>query len=167
MLELGKDPMKDKQNFELYEAVHVLPLDQLGRIVAIENNGTYRVQVNGKAWELESSKLRKWERQTEMDTPVSIATNVTYHGSAGTSLIGEEQSVDLHGLRVKDALILVERVIDQALLQRFRYLDLVHGIGTGQLKNALDRFLTKKKAENLIESFKLNDFNPGETRVFF
>jgi len=46
-------------------------------------------------------------------------------------------SLNLVGLRVDEALPLVDRLIDQAVLHGQEKVDIIHGVGTGRLKRAL------------------------------
>jgi len=49
--------------------------------------------------------------------------------------------IDLHGNNVEDALELLDRFLDQAMLSDERELTVIHGHGTGKLKNAVRRHL--------------------------
>ena len=46
-------------------------------------------------------------------------------------------SLNLVGLRVDEALPLVDRLIDQAVLHGQEKVDIIHGVGTGRLKRAV------------------------------
>jgi DNA mismatch repair protein MutS2 len=72
-------------------------------------------------------------------------------------------SIDLHGLTVAEALEKVERGLDRALQEEADRLDIVHGLGTGKLKDAVHRYL---KGLSVVKHFKAADGNPGITWVF-
>jgi DNA mismatch repair protein MutS2 len=70
-------------------------------------------------------------------------------------------SLNLVGLRVDEALPLVDRLIDQAVLHGTEKVDIIHGVGTGRLKRALWDHL---KHHTLVKEVHSAD-NPGVTVV--
>jgi len=69
----------------------------------------------------------------------------------------EEPSSQLNviGLTVEDALPKVDKFIDQALLHGLEKVHIIHGVGSGRLRNAIGQFLTGHSA--------VKSFSPGET----
>jgi DNA mismatch repair protein MutS2 len=69
----------------------------------------------------------------------------------------EEPSSQLNviGLTVEDALPKVDKFIDQALLHGLEKVHIIHGVGSGRLRNAIGQFLTGHYA--------VKSFSPGET----
>ncbi len=65
------------------------------------------------------------------------------------------------GLRVDEALPLVDRLLDQALLQGAEKVDIIHGVGTGTLKRAVWDHLKHHAAVKELHA----DANPGVTVV--
>jgi DNA mismatch repair protein MutS2 len=70
-------------------------------------------------------------------------------------------SLNLVGLRVDEALPLVDRLIDQAVLHGQDKVDIIHGVGTGRLKRAVWDHL---KHHTLVKDVHA-DANPGVTVV--
>ena len=69
----------------------------------------------------------------------------------------EEPSSQLNviGVTVEDALPKVDKFIDQALLHGLEKVHIIHGVGSGRLRNAIGQFLTGHSA--------VKSFSPGET----
>jgi DNA mismatch repair protein MutS2 len=65
------------------------------------------------------------------------------------------------GLRVDEALPLVDRLLDQALLSGAEQVDIIHGVGTGALKKAVWDHLKRHGAVKDLHA----DANPGVTVV--
>lgn len=65
----------------------------------------------------------------------------------------ESTSLNIIGLRVEEALPLVDRLLDQAVLHGCRQVDIIHGIGTGRLQEAVRQHLRR---HSLVK-----DFHPG------
>ncbi len=70
-------------------------------------------------------------------------------------------SLNVVGLRVDEALPLVDRLLDQAILQGAERVDIIHGVGTGRLKQAVRDHLKHHVMVKAIHG----DVNPGVTLV--
>lgn len=70
-------------------------------------------------------------------------------------------SLNVVGLRVDEALPLVDRLIDQAMLHGQEKVDIIHGVGTGKLKAAVWDYLKHHRAVKAVHG----DDNPGVTVV--
>jgi DNA mismatch repair protein MutS2 len=68
------------------------------------------------------------------------------------------QEVNLIGLTVEDALEKVDKIIDQAILSGLSRVDLVHGVGTGALRRAIQEHL---REHALVKSFEHPDVRRG------
>jgi len=70
---------------------------------------------------------------------------------------GEEPFSELNviGLTVEDALPKVDKFIDQALLHGLEKIYIIHGVGSGRLRNAISQYLNGHRA--------VKSFSPGET----
>lgn len=74
---------------------------------------------------------------------------------------GHLPRLNIVGLRVEEALPLVDRLLDQAILQGQERVDIIHGTGTGRLKAAVHEHLRHHRAVKAIHG----DINPGVTEV--
>jgi DNA mismatch repair protein MutS2 len=70
-------------------------------------------------------------------------------------------SLNVVGLRVDEALPLVDRLLDQAALHGQERVDIIHGLGTGRLKQAVREHL---KHHPLVKAIH-GEVNPGVTEV--
>ncbi len=70
-------------------------------------------------------------------------------------------SLNVVGLRVDEALPLVDRLLDQAMLHGQEKVDIIHGVGTGRLKAAVWDHLKHHRAVKAVHG----DDNPGVTVV--
>jgi DNA mismatch repair protein MutS2 len=70
-------------------------------------------------------------------------------------------TLNVVGLRVDEALPLVDRLLDQAILQGAERVDIIHGVGTGRLKQAVRDHL---KHHAMVKAI-YGDVNPGVTLV--
>ena len=71
-------------------------------------------------------------------------------------------SLDLHGMDREITKILVKEFIRDHYKMGYEKVIIIHGIGTGVLKNTVQEVLRKEK---LVENFYLDFFNIGTTVV--
>jgi DNA mismatch repair protein MutS2 len=64
----------------------------------------------------------------------------------------DQKDLNLIGYSVADALPLLDRMIDQALVQGHTRLKVIHGVGSGTLRRAI--------REHLGQSLYVKDFSP-------
>jgi DNA mismatch repair protein MutS2 len=71
--------------------------------------------------------------------------------------------IDLHGMRVHEALEAIEKALDGALLAGIDRLEVIHGLGGDRIRRALHDYFA---AQPLVRHFKLAEGNPGATWVY-
>jgi len=76
-------------------------------------------------------------------------------GTASTSTREPSSQLNVIGLSVEDALSRVDKFIDQALLHGLEKVQIIHGVGSGRLRNAIGQYLKEHPA--------VKSFSPGET----
>lgn len=108
--------------------------------------------------------LRMWMSRDELSPQATkpSAKSTTKHSpeieysEAGTQ-------VDLHGLTVAEAKTALEIALDNALQRNLDHIDIVHGVGTGKLRSAVQEYLSNSKH---IKRFALIPENRGTTRAY-
>ncbi len=161
--------------FAVHAAVVVKSIGRTGEVVEAGRGGRYRVRVGGVVMSCREDDLREagdtprakrkrkaggQSSRTEDAPSIGEAPGATRHhpGSRSTA------TIDLHGLTVQEALDAVERQLNEALLGGAERLDIVHGRGSGRIKNAVHAYL---REVSVVRRFELAPGNPGVTRVFF
>lgn len=72
------------------------------------------------------------------------------------------REIDLRGQTVLEALLEVEKFIDNAILMGVSQLSIIHGKGTGTLRKEIHKYLKNNK---FVKSFRLGTFGEGEDGV--
>jgi DNA mismatch repair protein MutS2 len=141
--------------YEPGQKVFLPALGLSGKVLAAAGrDGRLEVQVR-------KVKLRV---QPEEITPLTGEVEVAAGGtvSRGRHLPPEWlPSLNVVGLRVDEALPLVDRLLDQAMLHGQEKVDIIHGVGTGRLKAAVWDHLKHHQAVKAVHG----DDNPGVTVV--
>ena len=70
--------------------------------------------------------------------------------------------INLLGMTVSEALYEVDNFIDRAVMSNLEEIKVIHGVGTGKLREAIARHL---KGHKNVKSFRLGKYGEGETGV--
>jgi DNA mismatch repair protein MutS2 len=146
-------PETDHPEYTPGQRIFLPALGLPGEVLAVDKNGRLTVQAR-------QVKLRaRVEEVTPLSgggAPEAHPGGVSYHRPPD-----QLPSVNLVGLRVEEALPLVDRLLDQAILQGAERVDIIHGTGTGRLKRAVREYLRNQPMVKAIHG----DINPGVTLV--
>jgi DNA mismatch repair protein MutS2 len=134
-----------------------------GVVVETGSKGRYHVRVDGvTTWcrddELESPpepkrKAKKSPGRARLEHPADKARDTAPPGR-----------IDLHGLSVTEAIEKMMTEIDRSLQRGADRLEIVHGKGSGLIRDALHERLA---ALSVVAAFRLDPRNPGVTWVYF
>lgn len=131
---LVEEPKKNRrpQEFRVGDVVRIKTIDARGEIVSIQRKEAVvaigRLQMRTKLDELEFKERPSAEPESEyVSTPMG--------SSPGMEL-------DLRGKRVEEGLSLTERYLDEAFLARLPWVRIIHGKGTGKMREAIRKHLS-------------------------
>jgi DNA mismatch repair protein MutS2 len=139
----------------------IAAIEKPARVVEVLPDGRYRVLVGSVhmvCTEAELSELPEKEKRRR-----SSGRRAAVPASHAPPPRLAAERLDLHGLRVEEALHVVELTIDRALRAGVEVIEIVHGIGTGRVKNAVTHYLRSMPVVSRIEPDRAN---PGVTRVY-
>ena len=159
------------------DAVQIYDIDKAGTVLkAVDKNGMVLVQTGilksrvpiGNLRLLDQSKIQVNGQPTgkkSLYTPArgggSIRTASVSRGSrTGNTGSRGLAEVDLRGMNVEEALIEVDRFIDSSVLSGIHQVTIIHGKGTGVLRDAIQNHL---KHHTSVKSFRLGAYGEGET----
>jgi DNA mismatch repair protein MutS2 len=137
------------------QMVFLPALNLTGKIVATDTQGG-RLEVQARNVKLRVSPEEVTQVSGEAARAIHRGAASGYHRPPAWL-----PSLNLVGLRVDEALPLVDRLIDQAVLHGQEKVDIIHGVGTGRLKRAVWDHL---KHHTLVKDVHA-DANPGVTVV--
>ena len=142
------------------QLVRLRSLGSSGTLVRIKDQGRRaevqmgpkRVEVDMEALELLTTEQGEGNRTTRMN---------------GIRIFREDpetcqQSLHLVGLRVEEALPLLDKAIDRAIMDGLSQIHVVHGHGTGRLRKAVQDFLSD---HSVVKGFRAENLSAGGTGV--
>ena len=137
--------------------VTVLSLDQLGVVLETPVKGKAMVEVDGKRLRVPIEWLGKAPQKKEAALKSTTVVNVS--GRQGSSY-----SLDLRGYRADAAIEELGRFIDQAVLNNLSLMQIIHGRGTGVIKNIVHEVLEKHPA---VKDKRLGGLDDGGAGITF
>lgn len=147
-------------DFKPGTAVKVLSLNLTGTVSSAPNNkgdlfvqmGILRSQVNINDLEI-------------IDEPVITGPNIQKTGTGKIKMskgMNIQTEVNLIGMTTAEAIPVLDKYLDDAYLAHLTSVRVVHGRGTGALKNAVHAHLKRQK---YVKSYRLGTFGEGDTGV--
>ena len=135
--------------------VRVKRLKKNGIICEILSNDRYRVSVDTLTITCSATELTV-RNAVEVVSSQPIKMRLP-------KVVAPATTLDLHGNTVQEAIRKLEFWLDRAILADLSRLKVIHGFGSGKVQNAVHEYLRSQKA---VASFKINQFNSGETDIF-
>lgn len=111
--------------------------------------------------------IRVWASEDqikESNTTVKIKKKSTKPLSSTTTQINKTLKLDLHGMTVMSALEVLEKTVDRCLIEGYSRIEILHGLGSGKVKQAVGNYL--KKSHHVVKHF-VDPSNPGVTWALF
>lgn len=152
-LQVKQSPQgKGIERLEVGEKVSLYGSAKVGRVIQTDN-------IARKA-EIQIGNLRIWASFNELQKVKDEIVERVPAEKFQKRLTTTEWSpkINLIGMRVEEAIPVLEKAIDNALLFGFSQLEIIHGVGTGRLRKAVAEFL---KEHSQIKRFKSGDPKKG------
>lgn len=147
----------DAQSLRVGAEVFVKPLESRGRVISCnKDKSEAEVQCNSMKLHCKISDLLLTGAESAPREKVKIIKNIPL----GAPVL----EINVLGLTVEEALYEVDNFIDRAVTDNLEEIKVIHGVGTGKLKNAISRHLSKHKN---VKSFRAGRYGEGETGVTF
>ena len=149
------------------ERVSARPV-QPGDTVRIKTMGDVKATVLSvgpdRTLQLQAGIMKVSAREDEVllleDEKVEIRT--AERSAAALRTASVPTSVDLRGMTSDEAVLVMERYLDSAVMAKLKQVTVIHGKGTGALRQAVQKAL---KQNRQVKSFRIGNFGEGEMGV--
>lgn len=129
---------KEIKNLKAGEDVSIITLKQEGTVVSVDNKKKEAlVQVGIMKMTLPFKSLKRIEKKEDIN--VTRATRKVIRSKSGNVT----REVDLRGLNLEEAIMKVEKYLDDACMAGHDEVTIIHGIGTGVLRKGIKEWLKK------------------------
>ncbi|KPL60872.1 endonuclease MutS2 [Rossellomorea vietnamensis] len=143
-----------KHELKAGDEVKVLSFDQKGHLVERVSAKEWQVQMGIMKMKVKESDLEFIQSQQKVETkPLATVKGKDFHVSL---------ELDLRGERFENALSRVEKYIDDALLAGYPRVSIIHGKGTGALRQGVQEYLKNHRS---VKNIRFGDAGEGGTGV--
>ena len=152
-------PAEDKKSSRRLQPGDTVQIKAMGvkaEVLSVSKDGTVNLKagimnVTAKEDEL---LLLEGEKQKKQQSSQNIST--------GTRLMHVAPEIDLRGMETLEGVLAAERYLDSAVMAKMKTVTIIHGKGTGALREAIQQMLKRNK---LVKSFRLGRYGEGEAGV--
>ena len=153
---------KKKRAPKVGDDIIVLSYGQRGTLTNQLKDGRWEAQVGLIKMTLEEKEFDLVQAQQE--TPVKKKQVNVVKRAVGK---GPQARLDLRGKRYEEAMEALDAFIDQALLNNMAQVDIIHGIGTGVIREGVTKYLQRNKQVKSFGYAPQNAGGSGATIVTF
>ncbi|WP_060204854.1 endonuclease MutS2 [Sporosarcina koreensis] len=155
----GAAPVERKKKLKVKAAPRPLEAGDEVKVVTYGQKGTLVEKVSAKEWIVQIGilKMKLDESVLEYTKPEKVTDTVV-----SASVKGRDSYVklelDLRGERYEDALHRTEKYLDDALLSNYHQVSIIHGKGTGALRQGVQTYL---KNHPRVKSYRYGEAGEG------
>ncbi|MCL2857915.1 MAG: endonuclease MutS2 [Oscillospiraceae bacterium] len=167
-LEASADPVREKTRDDSYrlprplksgDVVTLVEFGSQGTVVApADNTGYVQVQAGALKTKVHQDNLRLNEKPKATLSGGAVSTKQVVSSAKGQA----SSSVSLRGMRFEEAMIELDRYLDASVLAGLGSVTIIHGKGTGTLRDAVRGRL---RAHKSVRSFRQGVYGEGEAGV--
>lgn len=147
------------EDIRVGDTVHVLSLNLTGTVATLPNaKGELYVQMGALRTQVSLSDIESAEPEKEPEKKART--------ESGKIKMSKSMSIspecNLIGMRVDEALPVLEKYLDDAYLAHLPQVTIIHGRGTGALRDAVHQYL---KRQRYVKSYRIGAFGEGDHGV--
>ena len=132
----------------------VISFNQKGQLLEKVSDKEWQVQMGIMKMKVKESDMEFIQSQQKVETkPLATVKGKDYHVSL---------ELDLRGERYENALLRVEKYIDDALLTGYPRVSIIHGKGTGALRHGVQEYLKQHRS---VKRIRLGDAGEGGSGI--
>lgn len=139
------------------DTVELMSLGTKAQVISVKNDGTLNLQAGIMKISAAQSEVKL------LDSEVSYkAKDISARSSAQLRTMGTSPGIDVRGMTSEEAIPVIERYLDSAIMSGLETATIIHGKGTGALRTAVHIELKRMKE---IKSFRFGRYGEGEDGV--
>lgn len=144
---------KPPKNLKIGETVEVLSLNQTGEILSLpDESGNLTVQVGIMKVNVHISSLRRAGAAEEKKT---VKKSKAIVESKSRTIKNE---IDLRGRNIEEAILELDKYIDDAYIAGLKEVYVIHGKGTGALREGLQSYFRRHR---LVKTYRVGNYGEG------
>ena len=140
------------------DTVEILSMGIKASVLAINKNGTLDLQAGIMKLTAKPNEVYLLENEN----PYKVKGGHPAHSGREMKMAAMSSEVDLRGMDTVEAICVLERYMDEAMRAKLSTVRIIHGKGTGALRQAVQQSLKRNK---FVKSFRLGVYGEGEDGV--
>ncbi|SCL94923.1 endonuclease MutS2 [Sporanaerobacter sp. PP17-6a] len=149
---------KPPKNLKVGESVEILSLNQSGIVVSLpDDNGNLQVQVGIMKINVPVSSLRRIKENDSQKRTAVMTKNILKFKTQDI-----KNEIDLRGETLDEALLDLDKYLDDVYISGLKEIYIIHGKGTGVLRSGISDLL---KSHKHVKSYRLGKYGEGGSGV--
>ena len=151
-----QEDKKSSRKLQPGDTVQIKAMGVKAEVLSVAKDGTVNLKagiMNVTAKEDELLLLENEQKKKQKAASVA---------GTGARLMHVASEIDLRGMESLEGVLAAERYIDSAAMARMKTVTIIHGKGTGALREAIQQMLKRNK---LVKSYRLGRYGEGEAGV--
>lgn len=149
------------ENINIGMTVFIKTLNQNGTILTLPNKSNeVQIQIGSMKMNIKTDKLVAVKNNTQKSNTDKSFNNRSFNNRLKSKTAVTE--INVIGETVEEAIFVIDKFLDDSVLANLESVRIVHGKGTGKLRQGIHKFL---KTNAHVESFRLGTFGEGEAGV--
>ena len=150
---------KAPKSVKLGDSVEIVSMGQKGTVVTLpDRSGALTVKVGIMKLKSNLSDLRLIKEEKPKQKQNRAAGGM----GDGAKYMNVSTELDLRGENIEDSIYILEKFLDDAVLSSLTQVRIIHGKGTGALRQGIHQYLRKQPR---VESFALASYGEGDSGV--
>lgn len=148
-----------KSDIQLGMLVEVIPFNTIGTVISFPSKSNeVQIQMGNTKMNISLSNLKKTAKSLAKEN--FSTTKVNKNNGSKSKYISPE--INVIGQNVDEATYIIDKYLDDCAISNIATIRIVHGKGTGKLREGIHSFLKKHPH---VKSFRLGTFGEGEMGV--
>ena len=148
-----------KSDIQLGMLVEVIPFNTIGTVISFPSKSNeVQIQMGNTKMNISLSNLKKTAKALAKEN--FSTTKVNKNNGSKSKYISPE--INVIGQNVDEATYIIDKYLDDCTISNIATIRIVHGKGTGKLREGIHSFLKKHPH---VKSFRLGTFGEGEMGV--
>ena len=140
------------------DTVELLKLGMKASVIAINKDGSYQLQAGIMKLSAKPDEVYLLEQEN----PYKAKGGRPAHSGREMKMAAMSSEVDLRGMDSVEAICVLDRYMDEAMRSKLASVRIIHGKGTGTLRQAVHQSLKRNK---FVKKFRLGVYGEGEDGV--
>ena len=140
------------------DTVELLKLGMKASVLAINKDGTYQLQAGIMKLTAKADEIYLLENEN----PYKAKGGRPAHSGREMKMSAMSSEIDLRGMDTVEAICVLDRYMDEAMRAKLSSVRIIHGKGTGALRQAVHQSLKRNK---FVKKFRLGVYGEGEDGV--